>query len=240
VLLAGIFSTSTTNGSGIYRSTDGGNTWNLVLGGDQGTAVIFDPTNGNTAYAALGNPSGDPQLLKNGIYRSTDGGQTWIQVLSENSNVIGRIALAMAPSGSTTLYAAIAQPITNGGSSLGAMIKTIDGFKTFTTLTNTPDFCTPQCWYNNVIAVAPNNANIVFAGGISRPLADSSIDDHTVIRSLDGGNSWTTISVGSNGTVHTDTHAFAFSGDSSTLYVGSDGGVWSTTNIATTLSTGLA
>ena len=108
VLLAGIFSTSTTNGSGIYRSTDGGNAWNLVLGGDQGTAVIFDPTNGNTAYAALGNPSGDP-LLKNGIYRSTDGGQTWIQVLSENSNIIGRIALAIAPSSSTTLYAAIAR-----------------------------------------------------------------------------------------------------------------------------------
>ena len=106
--------------------------------------------------------------------------------------------------------------------------------KHFTTLTSSPDFCAPQCWYNNVIAVAPNNPNIVFAGGINQP-EPTTYNDHTVIRSLNGGNSWTTISVGSNGgTVHTDTHALAFSGDSSTLYVGSDGGVWSTTNVATT------
>jgi len=237
VLLAGILSTSTTNGSGVYRSADGGNTWTLALGiDDRGTAALFDPTNGNIAYAALGAPLaaspapfGDP-LLQNGIYKSTDGGQTWTKVLLETSNIIGRIALTIAPSSSTTLYAAIADATTSSNS-LRAVVKTTDGFKTFTTLTNAPDFCNPQCWYNNVVAVAPNNPNVVYAGGLNQ---EPNFPDHTVIRSLDGGNSWSVISVGANGgTVHTDTHALAFSGDSSTLYVGSDGGVWSTTNVAT-------
>ena len=241
VLLAGIFSTSTTNGSGIYRSADGGNTWNLALGGDEGTSVIFDPTNGNTVYAALGNPAGDP-LLKNGVYKSTDGGQTWVEVLAETSttgNIIGRIALAVAPSSPTTLYAAVENPnpltcplvppnTSAPPNCLLGLFKTTDGFNTFTKLTNTPDFCSPQCFYNIVVAVAPNNPNVVYAGGLNQGI------DHTVIRSLDGGNSWSTVSVGSNGgTVHTDAHALAFSGDSSTLYAGSDGGVWSTTTVAT-------
>jgi hypothetical protein len=224
VLLAAVATTSTTHGSGIYRSADGGNTWTLVQGGEPGTAVIFDPTNGNTAYAALGAYAGD--LANNGIYKSTDGGQTWVKVLGETANVIGRVALAIAPSSTATLYAAIGNAANNSSSLLG-LIKTTDGFTTFTTLTNTPDFCNPQCNYDIVVAVAPDNANVVYAGGVNQGT------DHTVIRSLDGGTSWSVISVGANGgIVHTDTHAMAFSADSSTFYVGSDGGAWSTTNVA--------
>jgi hypothetical protein len=45
---------------GIYRSTDGGVNWTLVLPGARGTAVFFDPTNANIAYAALGEVFGSP------------------------------------------------------------------------------------------------------------------------------------------------------------------------------------
>ena len=68
---------------GIFRSTDGAETWTSVLDGS-GTAVLFDPTNGNIAYAALGSPLG---AFNNGIYRSTDGGQTFESIRGTGSSV---------------------------------------------------------------------------------------------------------------------------------------------------------
>src|SRR5229473_3268981 len=56
---------------GIFRSADGAATWTQIMAG-VGTGVLFDPTNGNIAYAALGNISGS---ASNGVFRSTDGGQ---------------------------------------------------------------------------------------------------------------------------------------------------------------------
>ena len=59
--------------TGIWRSSDAAASWTQVLDGT-GTAVLFDPSNGDVAYAALGNPFGN---FNNGVYRSTDGGRTW-------------------------------------------------------------------------------------------------------------------------------------------------------------------
>jgi hypothetical protein len=79
------------------------------------------------------------------------------------------------------------------------------------------------------IAVSPNNANVVYGVGAYQYATNSAT---TVVRSTDGGTTWSILGTGANGTtVHTDGHAAAFSADSSTLYVGTDGGVWSTTNI---------
>jgi hypothetical protein len=233
VLLAGVASASSSNPSGVYRSADGGGTWTLVLDGNAalpnpGTAVLFDPTNGNTAYAALGNFQGDP-FLKNGVYKSADAGQHWTEVLGESSDVAGRIALAIAPSNPSTLYASVAQALGTLGGGLLAVYKTTNGGTTWTSLT-TPNFCNPQCSYDMAIAVAPNNANVVYATGAYQYNSSSQT---TVIRSLDGGSTWSLIGAGANGTnVHTDGHALAFSADSSILYVGTDGGAWSTINVA--------
>ena len=234
VLLAGVANCPS---NGIFRSTDGGATWARVLppsnqqtSGAPGTAVLF--ASGSTAYAASGNVSGDSA---NGVYESTDNGATWSPMNGTGSRVVpsgksvGRISLVAAPSNSSVLYAAFQTPLPDGG--FNNVYTTVDGGNTWY-LTNAPDFCNnghAQCWYDMALAVSPVDPKVVYAGG--------NFDyDHnrqtTVVGSVDGFNTWTLVGASSGGgknKVHTDTHAFAFTADGSTLFVGSDGGVWSGT-----------
>src|SRR5580704_6132470 len=99
--------------AGIYRSTDGGNTWAQVLPGAGATSVTFSST-GSVAYAAISDYFGTSEA---GIYKSTDGGQSWTAANGSGSTqlplanagvpIVGEIQLAMAPSSPTTLYVSI-------------------------------------------------------------------------------------------------------------------------------------
>jgi photosystem II stability/assembly factor-like uncharacterized protein len=207
---------------GVYRSTDGGNSWTRVLSGNPADSVLFDPTNGNIAYASLGSSfSGGTE----GVFKSTNGGQTWTAANGTGTHVLnltnaGRVVLAMAPSNSTTLYAGIANVST--GDLLG-FYKTTDGGTNWTQLTSTPNYCGSLCSYGNVIAVQPTNSNVVFAGGGFTT---------TLVRSLDGGATWATLQSAQNfGFLHADMHALAFFPDGNTLYLGNDGGAYVTTQI---------
>ena len=93
------------NGWGVYRSPDAGNTWTQVLNlNSQAYNVIFDPTNGNNAYASIDN---------NGVYRSSDAGKTWVAANGSGSSTLptggstGRVALAMDPNATLTLMPAL-------------------------------------------------------------------------------------------------------------------------------------
>ena len=206
---------------GIYRSTDAGVHWKHVFSGTPATQVIFDPGNPSTAYAAVGYGFAASGA---GIYKSTDGGLTWNILTGTGSNVlptanVGRVALAMAPSNSSVLYAGIDDTRNSG---LLGMYKTIDGGQNWTRLSSAPAYCAPQCWYDNVIAVHPTDANTVFAGGAF---------SITLVRSLDGGSTWRTVQSEQNfGNVHADVHALAFTPDGSQLFVGNDGGMYLTAN----------
>jgi uncharacterized repeat protein (TIGR01451 family) len=200
----------------VYRTEDGGATWWGALsdpscGYHGGTAVLFDPSDGNIAYAAS---------HYDGVYKSLDAGKTWARLNGTGSNVfptanVGRIALAIAPSNPTTLYASIQDTSQTGGVDV---FKTTDGGANWAKLVNTPDYCAQQCWYDQAIAVAPTNPNEVFVGGAYGSF---------VYRSMDGGSHWTDVTQGANGFyLHADMHALAFSYDSSVLYAGNDGGVW--------------
>ena len=203
--------------AGLYRSTDGGSTWSLVLSG-AATAVVFNPSNGNTAYAAIGYINGSSS---NGIYTSSNQGASWTKLTGGlPTSSVGRIALAIAPSSPSTLFAGIAN---SSNHSLLGLYKTTNSGSSWTKQSSIPDYCTPQCWYDNVVAVDPTNANAVFAGG--------SEDNGTLFQSLNGGSTWYNVGLGYNLVeLHEDHHALAFSANGGILYAGNDGGVWSSAN----------
>jgi uncharacterized protein (TIGR03437 family) len=211
---------------GLYRSTDGAANWTRVMTGT-GTGVLFDPTNGNIAYAALGNIFGSSL---NGVYRSTDGGQNWQRLTGSGSNSlpttnVGRIEIAIAPSTPSTLYVGIHN---DSNDNLLGIYKTTDSGATWNNL-NAPNLCAglAQCWYDLSIRVHPKNPDTVVAAGSLR-----------MARTFDGGSTWTQTTLpylGPNQVrIHTDWHYLAFTSDATKLYVANDGGVYSTTSIADT------
>ncbi len=206
ILLAAV---SLVDGNGIYRSNDGATTWTRVQGAQAGASVMFDPVNPNIAYASM---------FATGIYKSLDAGVTW--TLSNGTlplTGVDRIELAQARSQPSTLYASLNAPATAGGG-LRGFYKSTDGAQTWFALPATPDYCTAQCWYNTAIAVDPKNADIVFLGGIN------------LVRTLDGGASWSSVTNGSD--VHVDQHGLGFA-PSGRLYVANDGGAYRTDNPST-------
>jgi len=185
------------SGTAVYRSGDGGNTWNQVLAPSTalGTQVMFDPSNGSTAYACLDT-----------VYESTDGGNTWTAASGTGSNVLPSgtsLALGMAPSSPTTLYAG------NCPSSGTFMYKTVDGGQNWTPL---PSIATGCAW---MVRVDPANPNVVVSGSAG------------VAESVDGGSSWKFVDAGFAG-FH---GGMEFSADGSVLYLGTEGGVWAATNV---------
>jgi uncharacterized protein (TIGR03437 family) len=201
---------------GILRSADGGNTWNNVLPGSLGSSVVFNPANPSIAWAGIGYSWGDPT---NGVYQSTDGGQTWARVTGTAPNTLppasqtGRVTIALAPTNPSNVFVGIG-PLLGSSSTAGSGVYgSVDGGQNWTLLAQ-PGY-NPN-WYENTVAVSPTNASVLIGGG--SPLSVSS----------DGGNTWTL----EPSYIHPDQHAVAFSQDGSIVYIGNDGGVYSTTDIS--------
>ena len=125
-----------TTGDGMYRSLDGGDTWDHIGLPDSGTIarLVVHPDNHDLVYAAVfGHPFGPSE--ERGVYRSEDGGNTWEQVMFI-SNEVGAIDLSMNPRNPREIYAAFwrfeRKPWTTyDGSEDGGIYKTKDGGDTW-------------------------------------------------------------------------------------------------------------
>jgi photosystem II stability/assembly factor-like uncharacterized protein len=197
---------------GVARSIDGGATWSTVLAGACSDLVI----NRLTPMVMFAGRHGD------GIYKTVDGGSTWARLSTGlPSNDVQRIVLAISRSTPATVYAAIV----NSNAGLRGFYKTTNSGTNWTQLTSTPDFPSPQGWYDCAVAVDPSSANTVYCGGVFPDYAVAG-----VIKTTDGGTSWTDVTRGTTaGQLHPDMHAIAF-GASGTVWVGCDGGVWKSSN----------
>jgi hypothetical protein len=139
------------------------------------------------------------------------------------ANTLGRIDLAMAPSNHGVIYAQVQNIPTRG--QLGVW-RTTDGGVTWQQRSGVAgltgcDGDYVQNWYDQGLAVDPNNPDVVF------------MDTHDIWKSTNGGTTFVDITCGYAGgnTVHVDNHALAFvPGSSSVLLAGSDGGAYVTTN----------
>ena len=132
----------TYGGAGIYRSADGGATWQQVGLTNSGAIGRFavDPTNPNRIFAAaagkLYNRGGD-----RGVYESTDGGVTWTQKLAGDNDTTGAVDLAIDPTNPNRIFAAMWDHFrepdlrTYGGVGSG-VYRSTDGGATWQRLTN--------------------------------------------------------------------------------------------------------
>lgn len=214
--------------AGIYRSENGGVDWKLVLPGADGTSVVFNPKDGNIAYAALGRFNGNEN---NGVYRSGDGGKSWKNICGTLfcGKLAGRIVVAIAPSNPQVLYVAIA---TVTGEGIIGFNQTTDEGKKWQDLLSTPQYCGTQCSYDNIIAVSPLDPNVVLVGGSFDQPKDPTGSKTVAISSDAKHEKWFDLSLGGNTVgLHADTHAITFSPDGKKVLVGTDGGVWSTPDV---------
>ncbi len=200
---------------GVFRSLDGGLTWQHLKSGLpalSATDLCMDPQTPATLFAAIGHIFGNSL---NGIYKTTDGGSTWIKLTSGlPSSDVGRISLDIATTNPSRLYALFTEAASSSGGSaytIGAY-RTDNGGSSWTAL---PDdvYQSSYGWYLSVVRVHPTDANIVFMGGL---------DLH---RSRNSGSSWSTLYL-----PHVDLHALQFDA-SARLIAGDDGGVHRSSNL---------
>jgi photosystem II stability/assembly factor-like uncharacterized protein len=175
-------------GDGVYKSTDGGRTWQHLGLDDtkQIGAIVVDPRDANVVYvAALGHQYGPN--AERGVFKTIDGGRTWSKVLYKNVDT-GATALAMEPGNPDVIYAALWQtrrppwnvyPPSNGPGS--GLYKSTDAGATWTQLTNG----LPAHVGRIGLSISPAVPHRVYAN------VDSDAAHGGVYRSDDAGASWT-------------------------------------------------
>ncbi|MBZ0242664.1 MAG: hypothetical protein K8F24_05575, partial [Bacteroidales bacterium] len=297
-----IYRESTGLGMGIFKSDDGGDNWELLpstadfayvndvaVRDENGTGVLY-------AAVASGNYQGEDHqsLPSDGLYRSADGGISWEQVLPEipdspgdfyapamieiaangrifvgtsenlqkkggatvlwsdegtvgswsaftdyNSsiaaenyyNVPARTIVASAPSDPNMVYAQFAAGYLNDENGFyhyrgRYMVKSTDGGESWTSINRPSNDWSTLAWHAFILKVDPENANHVYTGGLD------------LWKSTNSGQNWSRISDwvlmyygGGDDYVHADQHAIEFRpGDPTTAIFGSDGGIFLSEN----------
>ena len=179
-------------GDGVYRSTDGGESWTHLglKDTERIAAVVVDAKDSNTAYVcATGHLwNSNPER---GVFKTSDAGRTWQKVLSINDDT-GCAMLDADPQDPKTLYAAMWQfrrrpwTFSSGGPGSG-LFKTTDGGKTWTKLTKG----LPEGDLGRIgVRVAPSNPKVVYAVVEAKRSA--------LFRSDDAGATWAELNNGAN------------------------------------------
>ena len=150
---------------GVFRSADGGHTWQKVLYRDENTGAIdlaLDPSNANTIYAALWAARRPPWNVyppSNGygaVYKSTDGGDTWHELTGgiPGGAGVGRIGVAVAPSEPQRVYAQV-------DAEKGGVYRSDDGGATWKLMAG-EDRIWHRGWYFGSVTVDPLHADVVY------------------------------------------------------------------------------
>ena len=202
---------------GVFKTTDGGATWNRILGKGEYTGaneVVMDPSNPDVLYAAMHQRFRNVAALLNagpesGIHKSTDGGATWTELKKGlPSRDMGKIGLAVCPFDSNVVYATIELTANEGG-----FYRSIDGGASWEKRNDYLSGGTGPHYYQEIFA-SPHRAGRVYQMDVRLHVTE------------DGGRTFRSLSDDSK---HVDNHALAFHpSDPDYLLVGCDGGLYET------------
>jgi hypothetical protein len=258
---------------GLWKSTDGGANFTLLnahavclnptLAGDAGiiqssfssprgvNRVHLDPSTNATVYAAsyAGQTTARAGTSgEGGIQRSTDSGANWTQIKTPlnaaRNDDRAEFAVTRLGNGNTRMYVGDG----NSGAPAARFYRSDDvatGSPTFSDLTTTQniDYCTGQCWYDNVVYSPPNKPDVVYLGGsYSYGTYGFATNGRAFIRSADAGASFSDMTwdattnptppgsccqpnpVAPNGQ-HPDSHAIVEIPGTNSAIFGTDGGL---------------
>jgi photosystem II stability/assembly factor-like uncharacterized protein len=198
---------------GVFRSSDGGRTWQKVLFINDSTGAIdlaMDPTNPRILFAAMWKFQRTPWSMmagggRSGIWKSVDGGDTWREITHNNglpTVPLGRIGLDISRTNPRRIYASVEAKDT-----LGGIFRSDDGGENWEHVNGEQKF-NVRMWYYSKVTADPTNENTVYVMNL------------TVWKSVDGGRTFSRVRV-----PHGDTHALWIDPkDGRRMINGNDGG----------------
>jgi photosystem II stability/assembly factor-like uncharacterized protein len=198
---------------GLYKTTDKGSTWELILEISEDTGineVVMDPRNPDVLYASAYQRRRHVWTLLNGgpegaIHKSSDAGKTWTKLAGDlPDGDVGRIGMAISPADPRVIYAIIEAAGDDGG-----FFRSVDGGASWD---KRSDYVAGSPQYYNELVADPKNVDRVY-----------SMDTYMQVTE-DGGKTWHGIN---ETTKHVDNHALWINPeDTNYLLSGNDGGVY--------------
>ncbi len=201
---------------GVFKTTDGGKSWTKSLFVDEDTGcsdLAIDPQETDVLYAGMWQFRRYPDFFDSGgkgsgLYKSSDGGETWHELTSGlPEGEKGRIAVAVAPSRPSRLYALVEAEETGlyRSDDMGGTWEKVNGSMSVTA----------RPFYFALVVVDPTDFNTVYKPGLSLAI------------STDGGEAFTSALMSLGGGVHSDHHALWINpNDPDEVLLGTDGGVY--------------
>ncbi len=201
---------------GVFRSTDGGQSFQKVLYKDDRTGAIdlaFDPTNPRTVYAVLWQAQQGPWENaaftgpNSGLFKSIDGGDTWTQLtggLPTFQQGLGRIGIAIAPSDRTRMYALVeaggaagrGRGARGGGDAPagpgGGLYRSDDAGATWTRI-NSENRIYSRGSDFACVRVDPKNKDVIYVANTSTYRSDDAGANFIAIKGAPGGDDYHTV-----------------------------------------------
>ena len=196
---------------GVFRSKDGGRTWEKILFRNDSTGAIdlvMDPKDPNLLYAGLWQVGRTPWLLSSGgngsgMFKTTDGGDHWTEITRNPglpAGIWGDMGLTISGANSNRLWAVIE-------ADSGGVYRSDDAGKTWTR-TNNDRGLRQRAWYYNKIHADPKDTNVVYANNVQFQ------------KSVDGGKTFRPV----RGLGHGDSHDLWIDPKNSNRMIESDDG----------------